>query len=176
MRVFLEACLAIPCAFATVHLCWRFPVHSLLFVCNRQVPVHSPLCNCAGLFPLHSLCTSVRGCPGCNGPNMYRPGCSLYPHPCAPLHTSSHLTHTRTQVHPTKGTRFFSEVSYAQSPLRQTRALTCTRVHANTHTQGDPRAVLALPLDCRVHFALVCGAKSCPPIRYVQRVLAGGAH
>jgi len=32
--------------------------------------------------------------------------------------------------------------------------------------QGDPRAQQAVsPLDPRIHFALVCGAKSCPPIR-----------
>lgn len=44
------------------------------------------------------------------------------------------------QVHPTKGSTFFSE--------------------------DDPRRHLALnPIDPRVHFALVCGAKSCPPIR-----------
>jgi hypothetical protein len=30
---------------------------------------------------------------------------------------------------------------------------------------SDPRAALALPLDARVHFALNCGARSCPPIR-----------
>ena len=29
----------------------------------------------------------------------------------------------------------------------------------------DERASLALPLDPRIHFALNCGAKSCPPIR-----------
>lgn len=29
----------------------------------------------------------------------------------------------------------------------------------------DERAALALPLDPRIHFALNCGAKSCPPIR-----------
>ena len=33
---------------------------------------------------------------------------------------------------------------------------------------GDPRLALAVPLDARVHFALVCGAKSCPPIRVFQ--------
>ncbi len=29
----------------------------------------------------------------------------------------------------------------------------------------DPRRVLALPLDTRIHFALNCGARSCPPVR-----------
>lgn len=29
---------------------------------------------------------------------------------------------------------------------------------------GDPRQQYSLPLDARVHFALNCGAKSCPPI------------
>ena len=32
-------------------------------------------------------------------------------------------------------------------------------------TLGDIRASLALTLDPRIHFALNCGAKSCPPIR-----------
>ena len=30
---------------------------------------------------------------------------------------------------------------------------------------SDPRLAYVLPLDPRIHFALVCGAKSCPPIR-----------
>ncbi|NJK43928.1 MAG: DUF547 domain-containing protein [Pleurocapsa sp. SU_196_0] len=30
----------------------------------------------------------------------------------------------------------------------------------------DPRAKFVLPLDARVHFALNCGAMSCPPIRH----------
>mmetsp|Transcript_869 Transcript_869/g.2685 ORF Transcript_869/g.2685 Transcript_869/m.2685 type:complete len:544 (+) Transcript_869:814-2445(+) len=35
-----------------------------------------------------------------------------------------------------------------------------------TFKKGDPRARLAVqPMDKRIHFALVCGAKSCPPIR-----------
>jgi len=33
---------------------------------------------------------------------------------------------------------------------------------------GDPRLAFALPLDPRVHCALVCGAKSCPPIRIYE--------
>lgn len=33
--------------------------------------------------------------------------------------------------------------------------------------RGDPRLALAMPrLDARLHFALVCGAHSCPPIAY----------
>lgn len=32
--------------------------------------------------------------------------------------------------------------------------------------KGDPRRGYAVsPLDPRIHFALVCGAKSCPPIK-----------
>jgi len=42
-------------------------------------------------------------------------------------------------IHPSSGLRYFSD--------------------------SDPRRSLALPLDPRIHFALVCGAKSCPPIR-----------
>jgi len=39
-----------------------------------------------------------------------------------------------------------------------------------TFGKGDPRAKLALPtLDCRLHFGLHCGAKSCPPIKYFRR-------
>ena len=35
-----------------------------------------------------------------------------------------------------------------------------------TFKKTDPRADLAVePVDPRIHFALVCGAKSCPPIR-----------
>lgn len=33
-------------------------------------------------------------------------------------------------------------------------------------SKGDPRRRLALPeADCRIHFALNCGAKSCPPVK-----------
>uniref|UniRef100_A0A6V2SG00 DUF547 domain-containing protein n=1 Tax=Heterosigma akashiwo TaxID=2829 RepID=A0A6V2SG00_HETAK len=34
--------------------------------------------------------------------------------------------------------------------------------------EGDPRAGLALTLDPRIHFALNCGAVSCPPIRFYE--------
>eukprot|EP00457_Paulinella_chromatophora_P006517 gb/GEZN01006535.1/.p1 GENE.gb/GEZN01006535.1/~~gb/GEZN01006535.1/.p1 ORF type:complete len:504 (+),score=59.88 gb/GEZN01006535.1/:129-1640(+) len=33
---------------------------------------------------------------------------------------------------------------------------------------ADPRLALAVPLDPRIHFALNCGAKSCPPIAVYQ--------
>jgi len=34
---------------------------------------------------------------------------------------------------------------------------------------GDPRVKLALSkVDCRIHFALNCGAKSCPPIKFFR--------
>ena len=33
---------------------------------------------------------------------------------------------------------------------------------------NDPRAPLVLPLDARIHFALNCGALSCPPIRVYE--------
>lgn len=32
----------------------------------------------------------------------------------------------------------------------------------------DPRAAWAVPLDSRIHFALNCGARSCPAIRYYE--------
>lgn len=36
----------------------------------------------------------------------------------------------------------------------------------NQFPAGDPREQLSVsPLDPRIHFALVCGAKSCPPIK-----------
>jgi glutaredoxin len=40
--------------------------------------------------------------------------------------------------------------------------------YARTEPFGpkDPRRPLALPCDCRVHFALNCGAKSCPPVEH----------
>mmetsp|Transcript_39219 Transcript_39219/g.85304 ORF Transcript_39219/g.85304 Transcript_39219/m.85304 type:complete len:330 (-) Transcript_39219:429-1418(-) len=46
--------------------------------------------------------------------------------------------------------------------------------------ESDPRAQLVVPLDCRIHFALVCGAKSCPAIRIykvtnLERGLQGAA-
>lgn len=36
------------------------------------------------------------------------------------------------------------------------------------HTQDDPRCALSVPLDPRIHFALNCGARGCPPIRYYE--------
>ena len=36
-------------------------------------------------------------------------------------------------------------------------------------SKNDPRSVFAvLPLDPRIHFALVCGARSCPPIGFYE--------
>lgn len=48
--------------------------------------------------------------------------------------------------------------------------LRCNAVHPSSGLKffpdGDPRAKLVLQrLDPRIHFALVCGAKSCPPVR-----------
>uniref|UniRef100_A0A6B2LF51 DUF547 domain-containing protein n=1 Tax=Arcella intermedia TaxID=1963864 RepID=A0A6B2LF51_9EUKA len=37
-------------------------------------------------------------------------------------------------------------------------------------SSSDPRLSFAVPLDPRIHFALVCGAKSCPPIRIYTEV------
>ena len=34
---------------------------------------------------------------------------------------------------------------------------------------GDPRAGAVLPLDVRIHFALNCGATSCPAVRWSPR-------
>jgi hypothetical protein len=31
--------------------------------------------------------------------------------------------------------------------------------------EGDPRLEFVLPLDNRIHFALNCGAASCPPVK-----------
>lgn len=46
--------------------------------------------------------------------------------------------------------------------------------------ESDPRVKFVVPLDCRIHFALVCGAKSCPAIRVykvtnLERGLQGAA-
>ena len=46
----------------------------------------------------------------------------------------------------------------------------CTRPHPDPgrklmFKESDPRVKFVVPLDCRIHFALVCGAKSCPAIR-----------
>ena len=46
--------------------------------------------------------------------------------------------------------------------LRGNRAATLSRA---PFASDDPRAELILPLDARIHFALNCGALSCPPIR-----------
>lgn len=46
--------------------------------------------------------------------------------------------------------------------LRGNRAALLSRAPFAT---DDPRAKLVLPLDARIHFALNCGALSCPPIR-----------
>ena len=36
--------------------------------------------------------------------------------------------------------------------------------------KDDPRISMALSnLDCRIHFGLNCGAKSCPPVKYYRR-------
>ncbi|ODM95944.1 hypothetical protein Ocin01_10733 [Orchesella cincta] len=62
------------------------------------------------------------------------------------------------------GTHIFSLDDIEHGILR------CNKLHP-THKdyffkQGDPRRELVLPeLDPRIHFALNCGAKSCPPIR-----------
>ncbi|KAI8470738.1 MAG: glutaredoxin-like protein [Monoraphidium minutum] len=44
--------------------------------------------------------------------------------------------------------------------------LGCPALSSGPFVQGDPRAAKVVdPVDARIHFALVCGAKSCPPIR-----------
>jgi hypothetical protein len=58
---------------------------------------------------------------------------------CFSLDELEHGILRANAIHPTSGARYFAD--------------------------ADPRSALALPLDPRIHFALVCGAKSCPPIR-----------
>jgi glutaredoxin len=54
----------------------------------------------------------------------------------------------------------------APSPASLGVLLGRPRWASNTFKKKDPRARLAVqPMDKRIHFALVCGAKSCPPIR-----------
>lgn len=44
--------------------------------------------------------------------------------------------------------------------------LGCPKLSSGPFGKGDPRASkLVDPIDPRIHFALVCGAKSCPPIK-----------
>jgi len=40
---------------------------------------------------------------------------------------------------------------------------------------GDPRLALTVPLDPRIHFALNCGARSCPPVRVFDGANVGEA-
>ena len=60
--------------------------------------------------------------------------------------------------------------------LRSNRASGAT-LFLKPFSEGDPRLKLSLPeADPRIHFALNCGAKSCPPLRiydgrYVQNQL-----
>lgn len=54
----------------------------------------------------------------------------------------------------------------APSPASLLSLLGLSRWAPATFGPGDPRAALALtPVDPRIHFALNCGAASCPPIR-----------
>ncbi len=56
----------------------------------------------------------------------------------------------------------FSLSDIEHGVLRGNRAAVLSRA---PFKQGDPRANMVLPLDPRIHFALNCGALSCPPIR-----------
>ena len=71
--------------------------------------------------------------------------------------------------------RFFDRVAYRIGPWRWTlndlehgvlRANKLAPYHLSRQFgQGDPRLRLAVPrVDPRIHFGLVCGARSCPPI------------
>jgi Protein of unknown function, DUF547 len=55
--------------------------------------------------------------------------------------------------------------------LRGNRAALLNRA---PFTSDDPRARMVLPLDARIHFALNCGALSCPPIRAYDAVRLEG--
>jgi hypothetical protein len=55
--------------------------------------------------------------------------------------------------------------------------LGCPKLSRGPFSQGDPRAaaVVGEPIDPRIHFALNCGAKSCPPVRvYTPATLEEG--
>ena len=56
----------------------------------------------------------------------------------------------------------FSLNNIEHGVLRGNRAALLSRA---PFTSDDPRARMVLPLDARIHFALNCGALSCPPIR-----------
>mmetsp|Transcript_15408 Transcript_15408/g.30300 ORF Transcript_15408/g.30300 Transcript_15408/m.30300 type:complete len:283 (+) Transcript_15408:85-933(+) len=71
--------------------------------------------------------------------------------------------------------KFFGEVSYSIGGQNYSLddiehgILRNNAIHPSSGKQffgeGDVRAKYVIPLDCRIHCALVCGAKSCPPIR-----------
>jgi len=59
--------------------------------------------------------------------------------------------------------------------LRENRKHPAKLISQPQFTEGDPRKAFSVTLDPRVHFALVCGAKSCPPIRvYNSSILEQG--
>jgi hypothetical protein len=55
----------------------------------------------------------------------------------------------------------------APSPGSTLSLLGLSKLAPPTFSKGDPRLILALPkpVDPRIHFALNCGATSCPPVR-----------
>jgi len=60
------------------------------------------------------------------------------------------------------GEHFYSLNDMENGILRNNSASATGSVSFKTN---DPRSAYTVPLDPRIHFALVCGAKSCPPIR-----------
>jgi len=60
------------------------------------------------------------------------------------------------------GSNFYSLNDMENGILRNNRANATGGI---PFKDNDPRCAFTVPFDPRIHFALVCGAKSCPPIR-----------
>ncbi|MDP2434906.1 MAG: DUF547 domain-containing protein [archaeon] len=90
------------------------------------------------------------------------------------IHATIALGAPKTALH---RSRFFTSVSYL---IHDTRWSLDDIEHGALRSNGrlagflarwqwrgsDPRLRYCIPLDPRIHFALVCGAKSCPPLRH----------
>ena len=86
---------------------------------------------------------------------------------CAHTHACTHArVHTRTHAHTTSHTQTHTHHHTCTHYIHHTH--THTHTHNHTHTQPHTHTRLKVSLEepePRVHFALVCGAKSCPPIK-----------
>jgi len=112
------------------------------------------------------------------------------------VQTPHHITQHRTQTPPRQAARYFIAGSEYTADDLENGILRGNRPAASSlgmligfpglssgpFGAGDPRAAATVrdPIDARIHFALVCGAKSCPPIKLysadnLEEGLAGAA-